>query len=88
MDGIEEIKKALAYKYGHLSENTEDANAQIEDHVVSATSKSNPPFFCYSILFSCFLQIYILRVPIDLHLRAFLYIFFAVSFIENQYYLL
>lgn len=45
MDGIEEIKKALAYKYGHLSENTEDANAQIEDHVVSATSKSNPPFY-------------------------------------------
>lgn len=83
MDGIEEIKKALAYKYGHLSENTEDANAQIEDHVVSATSKSNPPFY-----FHVFSQIYIVRVPIDLHLRAFLYNFFSVSFIENQFYLI
>lgn len=39
INGIENLKKALAYKYSHLSENTEEVNAQIENCVVSATSK-------------------------------------------------
>lgn len=50
INGIEDLKKALAYKYGHLSENTEDVNAQIDNCVVSATSESRkfkiiPNFF-------------------------------------------
>lgn len=39
LNGIENLKKALAYKYSNLSENTEDVNTQIESYVTSATSK-------------------------------------------------
>lgn len=39
LNGIENLKKALAYKYSNLSENTEDVNAQIESYVTAATSK-------------------------------------------------
>lgn len=39
INGIEDLKKALAYKYSNLSENTEHVNAQIESYVTSATSK-------------------------------------------------
>lgn len=44
INGIEEIKKALAYKYGRPTENTEDVNAQIDHTVASATSKLNCSF--------------------------------------------
>lgn len=41
INGIEEVKKVLAYKYGRPTENTEDVNAQIEQSVANATSNSN-----------------------------------------------
>lgn len=46
LNGIEDLKKALAYKYSNLSENTEDVNAQIESYVVAATRKF-PLVFAY-----------------------------------------
>lgn len=39
INAIEEIKKALAYKYGRPTENTEDTNLQIDNFASNATSK-------------------------------------------------
>lgn len=39
INGIEDIKQALACKYGRLNENTDEINAQIDNYVESATSK-------------------------------------------------
>lgn len=48
INGIEDVKKALACKYGRLNENTDEINAQIDDYVVSATSKCSS---CYHIFY-------------------------------------
>lgn len=50
INGIFEIKKALAYKFGRPTENTEDVNTQIETVANSATSKyTTSPYYSTSI---------------------------------------
>lgn len=88
ISSIEDIKNVLAYKYGHLSENTEEMNLQIENSVASATSKLN---------FTLFLRAHTHTPNVSLFIDAFAPFFrkcfffldvVAVFFIENQFYLL
>lgn len=60
INGIEEVKKVLAYKYGRPTEDTEDVNGQIDQSVANATSKSNSIYVYH--FTSAFCTLYVARV--------------------------